>query len=110
MTKQRVPTHLSSEAKIWFESCTRSYDLEPHHVKLLTLACESWDRAVEARERIAADGAYFTNRFGEPRVHPAINIERDCRISFARLVRELGLSDEEIESRPPVLAGRYARR
>ena len=105
MTKHQTPSHLSREATEWFESCARNYELGPHHVKLLTLACEAWDRAVQARQRIEADGAFFENRFGEPRVHPAVAVERDCRIGFARLVRELGLSDEEIESRPPVFTG-----
>ena len=110
MSKHPVPGHLSVEAAEWFESCVKSYELEPHHLKLLVFACEALDRAMEARRRIEADGAFFTNRFGEPRAHPAINVERDCRMWFARLVRELGLSDEDIEIRPPVLSGRYARR
>ena len=110
MTKPQAPSHLSPEAAQWFESCLKNYQLEPHHTKLLVLACQSWDRAAEAREQIAADGAYFTNRFGEPQVHPAVNVERDAKTSFARLVRELGLADEEVESRPPALSGRYARR
>jgi hypothetical protein len=50
---------------------------------------------VEAREAIKKDGPYFRDRYGQLRPHPAITVERDCRIGFARLVRELGFDREE---------------
>jgi hypothetical protein len=34
----------------------QDYDLEEHHSRLLTMACEAWDRACEAREIMAKDG------------------------------------------------------
>jgi phage terminase small subunit len=84
------------------------YDLQAHHLRLLTLAGEAWDRAAEARERIAADGAYAEDRFGQLRAHPAIAVERDARLAFARLIRELALDDEEPPGpRPPRVSGRY---
>jgi phage terminase small subunit len=103
--KPRAPKHLRPETGRWWSSVQAEFVLEPHHTRLLTMASESFDRAQEARERIAQDGAYVSDRFNQLRAHPAIAVERDCRIAFARLVRELDLDvDPPKESRPPMLS------
>jgi phage terminase small subunit len=70
------------------------FALEQHHERLLTLAAEAWDQAVAAREELAKVGTYFADRFGQPKAHPAVAVERDARIAFARLVRELDLDSD----------------
>jgi phage terminase small subunit len=78
------------------------YRLEDHHVRLLTLACEAWDRAQEARTTLETEGSYFIDRFKQPKAHPAIAVERESRVSFARLLRELDLEgDPQPDIRPP---------
>jgi phage terminase small subunit len=67
------------------------YDLEPHHVRLLQAAAECWDRLQEARQAVERDGSYLPDRYGQLKPHPAIAVERDSRIAFARLLRELDL-------------------
>lgn len=79
----------------------RTYRLEPHHVRLLTLAAEAWDRKQQARRALVKHGTTYTDRFGQPRARPEIAIERDSCLAFARLVRELGLKELE----PPDGAG-----
>jgi len=59
---------------------------------------------------IAEQGLTVTDRHGQVRPHPAVAIERDSRVAFVRVLRELGLSDEANDSRPPRLTGRYAGR
>jgi len=104
--KAKVPNHLKADTQKWVKSILNDYELEPHHVKLLILAAESWDRLTEARERIAEDGPYTENRFGELKPHPALAVERDNKVAFARLLRELALDvNEPGESRPPVITG-----
>jgi phage terminase small subunit len=71
----------------------REFELEEHHERLLTAAGEAWDRAQEARTVIEAEGAFYVNRFSEPRAHPAVNVERDARAQFTRIVRELDLPE-----------------
>jgi len=103
------PSHLAKATQRWWLEVTKTYDLGSHHVKLLTLAAEAWDRAQQARKAIAADGAYSPDRFGQPRAHPALAVERDSRLAFARLIRELNLDDDHApDSRPPLIPGRYA--
>ncbi len=96
------PAHLSPEAKKWWREVVGAYDLEAHHLKLLQAACEAWDRMQEARLRIADEGAYCLDRWGVPKAHPAVAVERDAKTTFARLLRELALDVEAPgESRPP---------
>ena len=49
---QRAPSHLSKPTAAWFSQVLAEYELAPHHVRLLTLAAEAFDRAVDAREAI----------------------------------------------------------
>ena len=82
------------------------YELEHHHVRLLRLACEAWDRGQQAREAIDRDGLTIGTGDGGLKAHPCVAIERDARIGFARLVRELDLDAGAPgeRSRPPTLA------
>lgn len=90
------------ETRKWIYRIQRNWDLEERHIRLLILAGEAWDRGQEARERIAAEGMTVKDRFEQLKPHPAVAIERDSRISFARLLREVGLDLAEAEPpRPP---------
>lgn len=89
----KPPKHLRPATRRWFADVCDGYNLEQHHVRLLTLAGEAWDRGTAARDAIALHGLTFTDSRGNPRPRPEIAIERDSRISFARLLRELGLDN-----------------
>lgn len=103
----KAPKHLQAATRRWWTAVVGEYELEDHHIRLLTLAAEAFDRCVAARETIEAEGAYYTNRFGEPRAHPAVAVERDSKIQFARLLRELDLDGgPEPDPRIPRPAGR----
>jgi P27 family predicted phage terminase small subunit len=86
-----APPHLRPQMKRWWEAVTRQFILEPHHILLLTAACQAWDRMEEARESLAAHGLTFVDSHEVTRSRPEVQIERDARIQFARLVRELDL-------------------
>lgn len=104
--KPTPPAHLRPETAAWWASVVADYVLDPHHVRLLTLAAEAWDRATQAREALAEHGITYEDRFGQPRSRPEVAIERDSRIAFARLLRELSLDLEPPSSpRPPTRPG-----
>jgi phage terminase small subunit len=109
--KLTAPIHLMPETQQWWLSVAEQWQLEPHHLKLLSLAAETWDRSIEARETIAREGAYYNDRFNAPHAHPAVKVENDCRVAFSRLVRELDLDAEEaVDSKRPPMLARYRGR
>lgn len=102
MERIKAPGYLKDATRKWWRNVVKEYELEPHHIRILTLAAEAWDRGQQARQIIAEEGLTYEDRFGQPRARPEVAIERDSRIGFARLVRELGLDAESPDSpRPP---------
>jgi phage terminase small subunit len=91
VTSPRPPAHLEPATKKWWRSVIDDFDLEPHHQRLLQLAAEAWDSAQAARAVIQTEGMTYLDRFGCPKPRPEVAIERDSRIGFARLLRELAL-------------------
>jgi P27 family predicted phage terminase small subunit len=93
-TLHSAPDHLSPAMKAWWNSIVAEIDLEPHRLRVLEAACGAWDRMVEARKAVAEHGLTFEGKDG-PRPRPEVAIERDARIAFARIVRELGTPPPE---------------
>ena len=88
-----APGHLRAPTRRWFSSVVRTFELDEHHLKLLGLAGEAFDRAEVARLALR-DGLTFQDRFGTPRARPEVAISRNCMATFARLLKELGLDAE----------------
>jgi P27 family predicted phage terminase small subunit len=106
------PAHLSAEAAHWWRAVTADYELADHHLRLLQAACEAWDVMQAARQALADHGGLtFTDAGGNIKAHPAVAMQRDARIAFARLVRELDLdAGAPAEApRPPALASNRRR-
>ena len=105
------PAHLALPTARWWADVVDDYQLEGHHLRLLQAACEAWDRAQQAREILAAEGVTFTDDRGNPRAHPAVQIEKDARTAFARLIRELDLDIQApaAAKRPPQLRSMVIR-
>jgi P27 family predicted phage terminase small subunit len=98
---QKPPKHLRKATSEWWAQIVADFDLDSHHVRLLTKACEANDRCEQAREALLKHGLTFDDRFGSPHARPECAIERDSRLAFARLVREIGLDvTPPSESRP----------
>src|SRR4051812_33482229 len=87
------PRHLSKPSKVLWRRLVPAYGLadEAHALEVLRLALEALDPCQEARERIAVDGAYLTDRFGQVKARPAVAVGRDARVSALRAFRELSL-------------------
>jgi P27 family predicted phage terminase small subunit len=89
-----APHHLQPATLDWFNSVVETYTLEQHHVRLLLLACEAWDRKESARASIEKFGLVIPGREGGVKPNPAIAVERDSANRFAALVKQLGLDTE----------------
>ena len=100
-----VPDHLQPETGAWWLQVMSEFELEAHHERLLTLACQAWDRGELARQVLQSDGLTFRDRFDQPKARPEVGIQRDSVIAFARLIRELDLDvgQPAERSRPPAL-------
>ena len=97
-----TPTHLKGEGKKFWRDTLKHYLLpDPEQRKMLEAACGALDEMQEAREKISAQ-SYYTDRWGQPREHPAHKVLKDNASLFARLCREIGLTISEQEgSRMP---------
>src|SRR5918995_5995325 len=97
------PAHLTAPTQVWWKGVVEDYQLEPHHLRLLQLAGEAWDRCEQARTVLNESGLTYVNRFNDPVLRPEVAVERDSRLAFARLVRELDL---DVEAPTEVRIGR----
>ena len=97
----RAPKRLKIATRRWWLDVTARWQLEEHHVWLLTLAGEAWDRGQDARALVTKERLTAAPRDGQ-KLHPAVRIESDCRLAFARLLRELDLDlDPPAEAKRP---------
>jgi phage terminase small subunit len=101
----KPPRHLAAATRRWWASVVAGWDLEDHHIRLLTLAAQAWDRAELARVDVARDGLSVPTRDGGRKAHPSLKALEAAEISFARLIRELDLDvvPPAASSRPPTL-------
>jgi len=107
--KPKTPKHLRPPTRDFYARMQATYSMEEHQERTLLLACEAYDRCVEAREELAKSGTYQKGRYGQAVTHPAVKVEEQARLAWLRCIRELGLPDEEPAGapRPPKLHGRY---
>ena len=101
MKVPRAATHLQNDGKKFWKQVLTEFQLQdPHHLKILQSACSCLDRIVQAREEIKKEGPYILDRFEQKKEHPAQKTERDNKVLFARLVRELQLDIPPEDPRP----------
>jgi P27 family predicted phage terminase small subunit len=97
----KAPEELSKNSKQFFKSILKEYELEAHHIEILTQACHALDRLQEAQKSIQKHGSYYLDRFKKPKILPAVEVEAKYMVIFKNLIRELGLDLE-----PPKEPGR----
>jgi hypothetical protein len=102
-SKYHAPKDLSAAAKKWAKRVYADYAFEDYQIELVNEAARTKDRLAQAREAVKKDGAYFRDRLGSLRPHPGLIEERNNKVILARLIRELNLSEDPEEVRPPGL-------
>jgi P27 family predicted phage terminase small subunit len=88
------PSHLSDATKQWWAAIVSEHQLGEHELRVLTIACEAFDRREQAREALNKHGLSYTDDKGMVRARPEVAIERDSAIRFLRAMRELNLNAE----------------
>jgi phage terminase small subunit len=85
------PEHLSDQMKEFWRGAVERKPLQAHELLILAAACESHDRAEQARQILLNKGLTYEDRFKQPRSRPEIAIERDNRAQFAKLLGKINL-------------------
>ena len=99
--EQNVPDHLSADAKRLWTSITSEYCIDDAAgLHILRAALEAFDRSQAAREEIDKCGMLFRDRFGAPKPHPLLPVERDARAAFLAGLKALNLDLEPLRNGP----------
>lgn len=80
--------------ELW-RSVQAEWSLNAPALELLRCAVEALARADEAAAVVTRDGATFIDRWGQPRQHPAANLELLHRGQAARYLQALGVTLED---------------
>lgn len=64
---------------------------EVHDFERLNLACHCLDRVHECQAILATEGLFIKDRFEISKPHPGIEIEKNQKVLFIRILRELNL-------------------
>src|SRR5436190_21946470 len=101
------PGGLGGEAAEWWRQVVAEWRLAPDELALLEQACQALDRVMEVRAAIDADGLMVDSLHGDgQRLHPAYVVERDSRLAFGRLVKQLALPHAKAPRGPLALTPR----
>ena len=99
--KPKPPAGLSTATAKWWQALRDEYDIdEPAGLSLLESAACAWDRALQARAAIEAEGLSVKDRFGQTKAHPLCTVERDALATFRAALRDLNLDLEPLRDRP----------
>ena len=96
---------LGTAGKQWKRKVLKEYVfIKTHDLTRLDMAAQIMDRLKICDAEIEEKGAFITTPTGHFKENPALKSERDLKIVFCRIIRELCLDDEEPEGeRPPRL-------
>ena len=89
------PAGLSGKSKKWYKLMTEFYGFGPDELVLLTQAAQTLDRIDEARAEVAEFGGYSSDRYGNRRKSPGIQVETDSKLLFIRILKALNIEQEE---------------
>lgn len=95
------PKALSAEARARWRLLQTEYAIvDAGGLAVLLAHCEAFDRMRGAQRQIAKDGATFVDRFGQPRAHPLLVVERDARSAMLAALKQLNLDLEPLHDGP----------
>jgi phage terminase small subunit len=91
-TKTKQNSGLSTEAQAFFDRVQKEWSIVDGTGTLtLMVACQALDRLRQAQAILAKEGVIATDRFGQPRIHPAAQIEKEARNGLLTALRALNL-------------------
>lgn len=91
MSAQRTPAGLSRRSGALWRAVLEEFELSPAELELLRSALVALDRADAAAKVIDAEGVTVLDRYGTPKMHPAVDVETRSRTLYGRFVAQLGV-------------------
>ena len=89
---EQPPRHLGSAGRATYRTLQAEYGiLDAGGLAVLVVACECQDRMLAARKAIEEHGPITLDRYGQPRVSPACQLEKDARGQFLQAIKLLGI-------------------
>ena len=97
----KTPQHLKQHGrKLWQELQAEYAITDSAGLALLARAAECLDRLADAQALIERDGSVVDDRYGVPKQHPAISIEKDSRNGFFAALKAMNLDIEPLRDGP----------
>ena len=83
--------HLTSETRRWYASILERHQLSPDKQRILLTAAESFDRGQACRQEVEARGMMLVDRYGQPKIHPAVDSQKSAAATFLAAMKALAL-------------------
>lgn len=94
----KPPPQLKKQGRAFWKRIVDQYDLGPDHEQALLRTCETIDRLEECRTIIERDGGVIiSNRYGDPKINPAADLEHRLRAQLRGYLDALKLDEEDTE-------------
>lgn len=104
-----APSGLISRAGEFWERIQAEFEPSDAETELLVEVVQTITEIDSLKAALTADGVSVQGSMGQKRVHPAVNEIRQHRMSLARLLKQLDLSEEEPETEATKAARRAAQ-
>ena len=95
--------------KTWWTETVTTNRLVSNELRVLQVACESWDRKEQARKAILEHGLSYEDAKGLIRQRPEVLIEANASASFVRCLDKLKLSEPVVDERSQIWPPRLRR-
>ncbi len=96
----KPPKHLSKEAKRLWDEINREWELDSAGLLILQAGLEAYDRMEQARRLIEKQGLTVVDKYGQVKMNPLVQVERDSRGLLLRCFKALNLDIEPLHDRP----------
>lgn len=91
----KPPAHLGKGGKKFWTDIHKEYEFsDSAELALVVAASECLDRMEAAKQAIKDYGEITLDRYWQPRVSPACELERRAKGQFLQILKQLGLEDD----------------
>ncbi len=97
----KTPSHLKAPGRKFWSDLTREYQInDAAGLTLATTAAECLDRLRAAQAAVEQHGEVVVDRYGAPKLNPALSLEKDARNGMLAALRALNLDLEPLRDGP----------